>query len=386
MDFAPSAQPTVGIEFELQLLDANSLDLVDGIVPLIKFFPDNRNVKPEFIQSCVEISSPVCEDTTSAADQLLQTLHGVRQRSNELGIRLCGSGTHAFGTKLALITPNPRFLRMKSDYGIVGRNQLTFATHVHIGMPSGNMAIFVMRHLIPCLPVLLAMAANSPFWRGYHTGYASYRHCILAASQSYGLPPYFEDWDNFVRFSEMAKSAEVFATLKDIHWDIRPNPKLGTIELRVMDAASTVQTAGALAAFTRSLVVYLMEHASIELADWPVARLPRWIEQINRFQASHRGLEANYIVDEHGHVRPLQELAQELLTLIKPVAERIGEAPGVIALGSFLAAGAGYQRQQRDFEEAEDYSKVTESLADLLDREISGARQALAEGKREFNS
>jgi carboxylate-amine ligase len=243
---------------------------------------------------------------------------------------------------------------MKSDVGIVGRNQLTFATHVHVGVPSGNMAMFIMRHLIPCLPVLLAVAANSPFWRGHETGYASYRHCILAASMNYGLPPYFEDWDDFVRFFHMAQRAEVFSSFKDIHWDIRPHPDLGTVELRIMDAASTVQTAVALAAFARSLAVYLMDHVSTDLADWPVRRLPRWIEQINRYQASHRGLDASYIADAQGDLRPLRDLATELMTLIKPIAQRIGEAQGIAHLEAFLEQGPGHERQEKLFQEVED--------------------------------
>jgi carboxylate-amine ligase len=370
MDFTPSPRSTVGIELELQLLDSKTLDLADGIIPLIEFFPDRQFVREEFIQSCVEISSPVCEGAGSAADRLRKTLIELRDRCDALGMVLCGSGTHAFGKRLALITPGPRFLHMKADYGIVGRHQLTFATHVHVGMPSGNMAIFVMRHLTPCLPALLAVAANSPFWRGHETGYASYRHCILAASQNYGLPPYFEDWDDFVRFYRMARQAEVFSSVKDIHWDIRPHPDLGTIEIRVMDAASSAQTAAALAAFVRSLVVYLMEHASADLADWPLTRLPRWIEQINRYQASHRGLDAPYIADSEGHLRPLRELVSELLMLIEPVAQKIGEAQGIVFLKSFLSDGAGYERQRRMFEGNKNYRDVVQQLSNALIREI----------------
>jgi len=373
MDFSQSMKPTVGMEIELQLLDEHSLDLMAGIMPLMEFFPDNSAVKPELIQSCVEINSVICRNSAEATQGILHTLVKVRRRCDELGMRMCGAGTHAFGKKLGLITRQPRFIDMKSNFGLVSRNQQTFATHVHIGMPSGNMAMFAMRHLIPCMPVLLAISANSPFWRGYHTAHASYRHRILAAAPNYGLPPYFEDWGDFVRFFQMAQRADVFSTFKDIHWDIRPHPDFGTLELRVMDAASTVGTAGAIAAFARSLVVYLIEHASVDLAEWPVIRLPRWIEEINCFQASNRGLGANYISNEKGEVRPLRDLVSELIDLVKPVAQRIGEARGISALESFLTEGAGYQRQLQEFERSESYFKTTESLADLLDREIGEA-------------
>jgi len=373
MQFTPSPRPTVGIELELQLLDAESLDLKDGIVPLMRLFPDRMDVKPEFIQSSVEITSPVCECAGAAGRHLRRTLVGLKERCESLGMTLSGSGLHPFSTHLALITPSPRFLRMKSEYGIIGRNQLTFATHVHVGVPSGDMAMFVMRQMIPCLPLLLAVSANSPFWRGQETGFASYRQCILAASQSYGLPPYFEDWEEFVRFYRMSERAEIFSSCRDIHWDLRPHPDFGTLELRVMDAASSTHTATALAAFVRSLVVYLMDYADADLGDWPLSRLPRWIEQMNRYQASHQGLSARYIVDEDGHVRPIQELLTRLLLLVEPVAERIGEAQELASLRSWVQEGVGYVSQRRVLESSRDYREVVRRLVSGLDNEISQA-------------
>ncbi len=262
---------------------------------------------------------------------------------------------------------------MKSEFGIIGRNQLTFATHVHVGIPSGDVAMFVMRHMIPCLPVLLAVSANSPYWRAHETGFASYRQSILAASQSYGLPPYFEDWGAFVRFYRMAERAEVFSGFRDIHWDLRPHPDFGTLELRIMDAVSSLPVAVALTAFVRSLVVYLMEHVDGDLGDWPLARLPRWIEQTNRYQAGCRGLCARYIVDESGHVRPIRELLTRLLLLVEPVADRIGEAAALSSLQSLVREGVGYENQRRAFMACRDYRELVRQLVSALDSEDTEA-------------
>jgi len=376
MEFLPSPRPTVGIELELQLLDAHSLDLKNGIIPLIQLFPNRTDVKAEFIQSSVEINSPVCDSTSDAEQHLRQTVTGLKERCESLGMTLCGAGTHPFATHLALITPSPRYLRMKSEFGITGRNQLTFATHVHVGVPSGDMAVFVMRHLTPCVPLLLAISANSPFWRGHDTGYAAYRQCLLAASQSYGLPPYFTGWADFLRFFRMSQRAQIFSCLRDIHWDLRPHPDFGTLELRVMDAASTIHAAVAQAAFARSLIVYLMEHADSGLDDWPFVCLPRWIELMNRYEASHRALAARYVVDEAGHVRPMRELIAALLQLVTPVAERIGEAQGLRSLRSLLEEGAGYERQRRVFESAKHYQALVRHLADGLEQELLDASES----------
>lgn len=346
MRFDSSQDTTIGIELELQLLDAESLDLTDRIVPLMELYPKSDRVKPEFIQSCVEVTTPICATAEEASNQLRCLLRGVVRRCDDLGIVLCGGGTHPFGQRLGLITPTPRFLRMKGKHGIIARQQITFATHFHVGMPSGNAAMFVMRHLTPCLPVFLALGANSPFWRGHDTGYADYRHCILAASASYGLPRYFQDWDDFVRFVEMATRLQIIEDIKGIHWDLRPNPTLGTLELRVTDATSSLTAAAALGALVRSAMVYLVDHISEELARWPFRRQSAWLESMNRQQALWRGLDGDYFAED-GRVTPLREMAARLFDALAPTAAAIGEQRAFEMLKRWVAGGVGYERQRR---------------------------------------
>jgi carboxylate-amine ligase len=382
MRFAPS-DPTVGIELELQLLDAESLDLADGIMPLIEFYPQRRYVKPELVQSCVEIATPVCTDSAAAGARLRKTLASVMARCDELGMRLCGGGTHTFGRKLGLITPTPRYLRLKHDFGIIGRNQITFGTHVHVGMPSGNAAMFVMRHMVPCLPLLTALGANSPFWRGHDTGYAAYRQCILAAAPSYGLPENFEDWDDFTRFVKAGQQAGVLESFKSIHWDLRPNPKFGTLEVRAMDATSTIEEAVALAALTRSIMVYLLDHVSDDLNHWPFARQSHWNAYNNRYNAGHYGLEARYITDRDGTTRPLRDMIGLLLDVVTPAAEAIGESAGIQAIRDQLKSGLGYQQQQALLtEQRGDYVGVTRALVNALRGELADASSAVSDAAR----
>lgn len=370
LEFQPCAEPTVGIELELQLLDAETLGLANAIEPLMKLYSDEQFVKPEFFQSSVELNSPICSSTAEAYAHMLETVSGLIRRCDELGMAVCGAGTHPFDQRLALITPVPRYLSIKDEYGYMARTQVTFATHVHVGMPSGNAAIFVMRHLAPCLPALLAMAANSPFWRGYDTGYAGYRHCILAAAESYGLPGYFGDWNDFVRFWRMSRRAEIIEAIRDIHWDIRPRPSLGTVELRIMDAASTIENACGLAAFARSIMVYLTQHVSADLDARLPDRLPHHIERINRYRAFHHGLSAEYICDETGTTQPMRKLVEDLLELAMPVAEKIGEAQGLGAVLTMLAEGPGYIKQRRTYEETGSMQDVSRSLIRGLRGEV----------------
>lgn len=371
--FESCDQTTVGIELELQLLDTETLDLVDGIVPLIELYPENQFVKPEFFQSSVEITSPPCENTRAAKAHLLQTLAKLMANCANLNMTLCGGGTHAFDRRLALITPLQRYKELEASYGYIALTQLTFATHVHVGMPSGNTAIFVMRHLTSCLPALLAAAANSPFWRGYDTGYAAYRNCILAASENYGLPEYFEDWSDFVAFYRTMRRAELWQQIRDIHWDLRPRPDYGTLELRVMDAASSIRNAAALAAFVRCLMIYFVEHVSTDIDECLPKSLPHWLEHINRYRAGHLGLEADYICDESGRTRPLRDLILNLIELVRPVAIRSGEEAGIAEFETMVRSGAGYARQQQIYKDTESMVEVTRQLATDLQQEVDRA-------------
>ena len=281
MHFESSAKRTVGIEWELQLLDPLTLDLADGIIPLLEFFPNSAFVKPEYIQSCVELTSCIAGDTAEAVAHLRGSLQATLQRCFELEMSLCGAGTHPFCRRLALITPLPRYQRMEASAGYRAHQQITFSTHVHVGMRSGDEAMLVMLRMIPALPAFIALSSNSPFWRGHDTEHAAYRHQILAASPNYGLPPRFESWTGFERFYDAATRAGMIQHFKDIHWDIRPHPDFGTLELRVMDAASDVASLHGIAAFARSVMIKMALASDSEVEEVLPRELPHWIEKQN---------------------------------------------------------------------------------------------------------
>jgi carboxylate-amine ligase len=325
MKFKPSDVHTIGIELELQLLDADSLDLADGIMPLMKFYPGSTNVKPEFIQNTVEVTTRICRSCDELAQHLGEITSDVEARCSELGMALCAAGTHPFCQRLALITPYPRYHQIEVMSGYLGQIQITFSTHVHIGIESGQQAIEVMDRLKAYIPLLIAISANSPFWRGHKTEFASYRHCILAAARSYGIPPTFDTWDNFVQFATTTRKAGIFETINDIHWDIRPRPHLGTIEVRAMDAQSTVSEAIALAAFVRALVMYLRD-APVESVDLKLPQpLPWWLEKENHFQASRKAMQANIVYTKDGKCKQLKDIWKQVIAVVRPIAEQSGD-------------------------------------------------------------
>lgn len=366
MQFESCATPTVGIEWELQLLDAETFDLRPGIMPLMELYPDGDFVKPEFVQSCVELTSPVSQTSNDAVWHIEQTLSRVLRRCDELNMTACGAGTHPFCRRLALITPMPRYMRLEESHGILAHTQITFSTHVHVGMASGDEAMRAMSRLIPALPALIALSANSPFWRGHETGHVAYRHRILAAAPTYGLPVSFGRWSDFERFYHAALGSGMIEHFKDIHWDIRPHPDFGTIEIRVMDAASDLQNLHALTAFARALAVCMARTTDGEVRGILPEALPHWVERENHYRAGRNGLDADYIYSEEGRRRPIRDLIDDLIGLCEPVAREIGESEGLELTKQMLGGRTGYAAQLATFAATESTQAVTTDLAERL--------------------
>lgn len=368
MKFNASEPLTVGAEIEWQLLDAETLDLTDGIMRLMDYYPRSRVVKPEFAQNMVETTSPVCANAGELHSDLLDLVADLAGHCHELHMRICGAGTHAFGRQLALVTPMPRYRRIEQSTGYLAHTLLTFATHVHLGMPSGEVAIKTKNALRRYLPLLIALSAASPFWRGYDTGYVAYRHRILAATRSFGLPPTFSDWDDYAHFFRTMKRAGTFKGIRDIHWDIRPHHDFGTIEIRAMDAQATVLDAAALAAFLRALVFHLWSEPDEDKLPRP---LPWWIEKENHFQASRLGLDAPYVADREGRIIPLSELWDQVIERVHPAARSMGEAGYVDHLIRRVKTGLSHQRQHRCLEECGSVNAATAALVGELEQELS---------------
>lgn len=374
LSFERSSLGSLGVELELQIVDAQTLDLRDGILPIMERLRDSPYVRPELMQECVEVGSRVCNSAAEIECHLEEVCGILHEEAAKLGMALCGMGTHPFGRRLATITPGRRYRMLAAHSGYLAHTQQTFATHVHVGVRSGAEAMRAMRAMRTCLPVLLALAANSPYWRGHETDCASYRHRILAATRSYGIPPVFDSWEHFSAFFRSTKRAGLFTSVKDIHWDIRPQPQLGTIEVRIMDAQSDLRHVAELAALIRALVVHTVRNDPTEEVPRP---LPWWTERENHFQAARQGLDAVYICDPDGTTMPLREVCETVIAKMTPVAAEQGDGLYLEALRTDLLARPGYLVQRETLKRRGGYPAVVEErIADFI---ASIARASLGE-------
>ncbi|HHJ40248.1 MAG: hypothetical protein AXA67_06900 [Methylothermaceae bacteria B42] len=363
--FKGSKQRTLGLEWELQLVDQGTLNLADKVLPLMEAFPDIQWIQPEFIQSCIEISSKVCHGISELEAHVHAVLKDLCQRSKNLGVLLCGAGTHPICQRLALITPLPRYLRQQALYGYLARNQITFASHVHVGMPCGETAIALMREVKAYLPVLIAISSSSPFWRGYETGFACYRQRILASGRSFGIPPSFADWSRFCEFFSLSQRAGIFENIDDIHWDIRPRPALGTLEVRVMDSQTCLEDAISLAAFVVCLIEYLQSTSEKDRPAMLPKPLPWWLEKENYFQANRAGCEAQYI-DKRGNILALKEIIECLWSELLPCASAMELLCYFEHLHQRIVSGVSWQRQLQCYKKTGNLHDVVMLLVDEL--------------------
>jgi carboxylate-amine ligase len=378
MEFSSCDSYTVGAEWELQLLDIDSLDLVPGIGSILQAFAQDEHVKPEFFQSCVELNSPIVTCSTEIKAHFLSLTRQVREICQSHGMDLAGAGTHAFCRRLALITPLPRYKVIASEHGYLGQTQIAFSTHIHVGMKSGDEAMRAMRYLTPCLPLLIAISANSPFWRGHETGYASYRRRLLAASKSYGIPPYFDSWREFEQFFQMAVRTHSFRSIKDIHWDIRPHPDFGTLECRVTDAQSTVADVAFLAGLVRVMVVWISATSREGIEASVPRRISPWIDRENHFRASHWGMEAELIHNESGDTQTIHSYLRKLAKAVTDTANEIGEGHIAKRLADIALETPGYIQQRIDYQKRNNTRDVVDALRNKLHTELN--EKAIAGG------
>ncbi|RFA26159.1 hypothetical protein CAI21_17675 [Alkalilimnicola ehrlichii] len=367
MEFKASPATSLGAEVELQLLDRNSLDLVDGILPLLQRCPDTTYIKPEYLQFTVEVASKVCHHPHELEEHLLTQIRMLNHTAYDLGMKLAALGTHPFCSRLGHVTPSPRYARVEADTGYVGYTQITYAMHVHIGIGSGDEAIRLLRRMRPYLSVLLAIAANSPYWRGLDTGFASYRQRVLMEAHAFGTPPQLDSWEAFEALVRVSERAHIFESFSDMHWDLRPRPDYGTLELRVTDIQPTVHENVALAATVQALANYLR---SEHWQDGPLLELPLWLELENHYRASHLGLDAVGVVDTYGNTRPMTDLALDLLERIRPYAQEADTDNYLDCIQTLVANGGNCRRQRAVFNQTHTLKPVVAHAVSRLEEEL----------------
>ena len=348
IDFHGSPEPTLGVEWELGLVDRTSRDLRndadDLFAAAVPGLPDAQRLHKELLRNTIEIVSGVCGTVGDAMGDLRATLEAVLPAADSLDLDLYGAGTHPFASwTTQQLTEGHRYAELINRTQWWGRQMLIWGVHVHVGLPEQSRVMPVLSALLTYQPHLQALSASSPIWAGVDTGYASNRALMFQQLPTAGLPFQFETWAEFESFAGDQLTTGVIDELNEIRWDVRPAAHLGTLENRICDGVSSLPELAALTALSHCLVVDLDERVA---RGEPVAVLPPWHVQENKWRAARYGLDAIVVLDAGCTERLVTEDLADLLVRLEPVAERLGCPAELDAVRGIVERGASYQRQR----------------------------------------
>jgi len=390
VDFRPSRRPTLGVEWELGLVDARTGDLVSAATEVVEaarggISEGESRVHQELLRNTVELVTGICESVPQAVDDLRESRDAVRRAARQRGLEIFSAGTHPFARWYDQeVSEGERYATLIDRTQWWGRHMLLFGVHVHVGVDSIGKVLPILNGLLRWFAHLQALSASSPFWGGSDTGYASTRALMFHQLPTDGLPFQFDTWPQFEGYVGDMLATGVISEFKEIRWDIRPSPALGTIEVRVCDGLPTLEEVAAIAALTHCLVVDL--DGRLEAGE-ALPALPPWHVQENKWRAARYGLDAEVILDAENHERLVTDDLHDLLNRLEPVAARLGCSAGLASVSDLMTAGASYQRQRAVAARAGgDLWAVVDSLVREMRDGLLGSAQKANHAARQIGS
>jgi glutamate---cysteine ligase / carboxylate-amine ligase len=337
---------TLGVEEEFQLIDPETRELRSHIQQLLDTATDSRHrerMRPELHQSMIEIGTGICRDITEVRRDVSEGRTEIIDLAARDGMRVGAAGTHPFSHwRDQLITPGERYGKIVTELQDVGRANLVFGLHVHVGIEDRDLAIQIMNEARYFLPHLLALSANSPFWVGRNTGFKSYRTRVFGRFPRTDIPELFEaasDFDEYVRILVKTGSID---NGRMIWWDVRPHPTFNTIEFRICDVPMRTDETVALAALIQAICAKLHKLRLMNLGFRVYRRA--YIAE-NKWRATRYGIDGKLIDFGKEEEVPFRDLAVELLEFVDDVVDDLGSREELEGIRWILENGSGADRQ-----------------------------------------
>ena len=328
------------------IVDAETLDLanaIEGLLADLEGHDAAGEVKPELMESVCEIATTPCVDAAEVGVQLGELRQLVMTAAGERGLAIGASGTHPFAMwEDQRIVSRPRYRELVAGLQWVARQELIFGIHVHVGVDDPDKAIHIANGMRVHLPILLALSANSPFWRADATGLLSSRTPIFRAFPRVGIPPRYEDWAEWESRIDFMVESKAIPDYTYLWYDVRPHPEFGTVEVRVMDSQTRLEHTVGLAALVQAMAKELGEHfeAGKQLSHYPFEMLDE-----NKWFAARHGLDGE-LVDLPSRERvSTKALARRLVDRLRGYAEDLGSGDELAAIEDLIEHGNGGSRQ-----------------------------------------
>jgi carboxylate-amine ligase len=354
IEFNPSSEPTIGVEIELQILDAGTFDLMNIAPSVLQAIPSSQSkrIKEEFLQSMIELNTGICADVNQVERDLVESLGELRRVLDSHGAVFYSASLHPFGlVRDQRVTINPRYGRIMEDLQIVGRRFISQGLHVHIGVSDRNTAIRVTDEIRLYLPLLLALTTSSPFYEGEFTGLYSYRTKLYDALPRGGLPEYLGSWDDYLHLVDIMKRGGYIESVRDIWWDVRPHPDFGTVEIRICDLPSRLNEILGITALIQALVVRLSEFGESK-------KVPIQLLKSNKWQAARYSTEGFFLDPSRGTRFQIREAVNMLLEFVEPAAVGLGSISYLNVIEEIIQKGTSAHRQIEYYRKGGDFRKM----------------------------
>ncbi len=345
MDFAASAQSTIGIEWELQLVDQDSNDLRQAAAFIIDQLRGKPFIQKEMLLNTVELTSGVHRTVSGCLDDIRLGTQYVRETTDPLRIDIATAGSHPFANPAyQRVTNNERYAELVNRTQYWGRQMLLFGTHVHVGIDRRDKVLPILKAMLTRAFHIQSLSASSPFWAGKKTNYASNRAMVFQQLPTAGVPRQFDTWQELEHYTADMTKTGTIDHFNEVRWDVRPSPGWGTIEVRVSDANTNALELRAIAA----LIHCLVDHFSTELESGrTLPAMPDWYVAENKWRSARYGMDAILITDRFGNEEHVADTVRDTVRTLEPVAEKLGCLDDLAGILTILDMGAAYQRLLR---------------------------------------
>src|SRR5213083_2840967 len=358
-------QFTLGIEEEFQIVDPTTRELKSHVSEILdegKLLLGEK-IKPEMIQSMIEVGTGVCANIQEAREDLSKLRCIISGLARKKGMAIVAASTHPFSKwSEQEIYDGDRYKILVDELQMVARSLLIFGVHVHVGIPDTERRIQIMNAARYFLPHVLAMTTSSPFWLGHNTGLKSYRSEVFKKFPRTDIPDHFDSYASFERYVNLLISMNCIDNAKKIYWDLRPHPFFPTLEFRVCDIPTRVDDTIAIAALFQAIVAKLDKLIEKNLGFRLYRRM---LIQENKWRAVRWGLEGKMIDVGKQKEVPTRDLVLELLEFVDDVLDDLGSRKEVEHIHTILERGTSADEQLRVYAETNDLKAVVDRLIEL---------------------
>ena len=361
-DFARSEGPTLGVEWEICLVDPETRDLVPRaaeVIDEVQARHPDIHLEREFLQNTIELVTPVCANTSEAIQALNKDLTAIKEVADEKGLKLWASGGHPFSDfRTNPLSPKHTYEEIVNRTQYWGQHMLLWGIHCHVGISHEDKVWPIINAVMTKYPHLLAISASSPGWDGIDTSYASNRTMLYQQLPTAGMPYQFQSWNEWVSFMRDQQTSGVINHTGSMHFDVRPAAKWGTIEVRISDATSNLRELAAVVALTHCLVVYY--DRMLERGE-ELPTLQQWHVAENKWRGARYGMDALVITSRDTDEDWVKNELELLIDELTPTATDLNCLEELHLVREIIERGAGYQRQRAIYQRTGDWKDVVDA-------------------------